>query len=150
MDINWDNEQQQVHVSMLGSYVHEALVCFQHKAPRTPQHQLYLHVKPTYGTTCQYVEAKNMLDSLSKGENKHAQEVIGTFLYYAQCVDSSMPPELGTLATQQAYPTQNTKKKIKQFLDYAATHPDAIVTYHASNMVLAGHRDALYLSKNNA
>jgi hypothetical protein len=41
-------------------------------------------------------------------------------------------------------------KKIKQFLDYASTNPDAVVTYHASNMVLAGHSNASYLSKSNA
>jgi hypothetical protein len=47
-------------------------------------------------------------------------------------------------------PNKNTMKKIKQFLDFAATHPDAVVTYHASNMVLAGHSNASYLSENNA
>jgi hypothetical protein len=61
-----------------------------------------------------------------------------------------MLPALGTLATQQATPTKNTMKKIKQFLDYASTNPDAVLTYHASNMVLAGYSDALYLSKSNA
>ena len=40
--------------------------------------------------------------------------------------------------------------KVTQFLNYAATHPDAIVTYHASNMVLAGHSNASYLSESNA
>jgi hypothetical protein len=54
------------------------------------------------------------------------------------------------LATQQASPQKNTMKKIKQFLDFAAMHPDAVVTYHASDMVLAGHSDASYLSKSNA
>ena len=41
-------------------------------------------------------------------------------------------------------------KKVKQFLDYAATHPDASITYHASDMVLAGHSDASYLSETKA
>jgi hypothetical protein len=41
-------------------------------------------------------------------------------------------------------------KKIKQILDFAATHPDAVITYHASDMVLARHRNASYLSKSNA
>ncbi len=41
-------------------------------------------------------------------------------------------------------------KKVRQFLDYASTHPDAIVTYHASDMVLAGHSNALYLSESKA
>jgi hypothetical protein len=56
---------------------------------------------------------------------------------------------LESLATQQVNPTENTMAKVTQFLDYAATHPDAIVTYHASNMVLAGHSDALILSESN-
>ncbi len=35
----------------------------------------------------------------------------------------------------------------KQFLDYMAKQEDAILTYHASNMVLAIHSNASYLSK---
>ena len=41
-------------------------------------------------------------------------------------------------------------KKVKYFLDYAATHPDVIVTYWASNMVLVGHSYASYLSESKA
>jgi hypothetical protein len=40
--------------------------------------------------------------------------------------------------------------KVKQFLGYASTHPKAIVTYQASDMVLAAHSDASYLSEANA
>jgi hypothetical protein len=36
--------------------------------------------------------------------------------------------------------------KVKQFLDYASTRPNAIVTHQASDMVLAAHSDASYLS----
>jgi hypothetical protein len=61
-----------------------------------------------------------------------------------------MPVALGSLATRQANPTENTMAKVTQFLDYAATHPDAIVTYHVSGMVLAGHSNASYLSESNA
>jgi hypothetical protein len=53
---------------------------------------------------------------------------------------------LGSIATQQANPTKNTMINVKQFLDYGFTHPDAIVTYQASDMVLAAHSDASYLS----
>ena len=37
--------------------------------------------------------------------------------------------------------------RVKLLLDYAATHPDAIITYHASAMVLTGHSNASYLSE---
>ena len=38
-------------------------------------------------------------------------------------------------------------QKLKQLLDYAATHPYSIITYHASDISLAGHIDASYLSE---
>ena len=38
-------------------------------------------------------------------------------------------------------------RKIKQLIDYAATQQDAAVTYWSSNMVLAAHSDASYLSE---
>ena len=40
--------------------------------------------------------------------------------------------------------------KIKLFLDNAATNPDAVLTYQASNMVLAVHSGASYLSEPKA
>jgi hypothetical protein len=57
---------------------------------------------------------------------------------------------LGSIATQQVNPTKNTMIKVKQFLDYASTCLDAIVTYQASDIVLAAHRDASYLLEANA
>ena len=61
-----------------------------------------------------------------------------------------MLPTFGSIATQQAAPNENTMQKVKQYLDYAATHPDAIITYCASGMVLAAHSDASYLSETKA
>jgi hypothetical protein len=141
MNIPWDCNDKKVHVSML-EYVSETLTRFQHAAPKKPQHQLYPHLKPTYSAKVQYVEDDNTSPLLDKMEKTFVQEVIGTFLYYARCVNSTMLTALGSLAMQQANPTVNTMIKVRQFLDYAATHPDAIITYHASNMVLAGHSDA--------
>ena len=37
-------------------------------------------------------------------------------------------------------------KWVNQFLDYIRTHPDAIIRYHASDMILNVHSDASYLS----
>jgi hypothetical protein len=149
MNINWDYTELAVHISML-DYVPKVLTRFQHIPPRIPQHQPYPHVKPTYGTKTQYMEDVDTSLPLDKKGKKYIQEVIGTFLYYAHCIDSTMLPTLGSLAMQQANPTQNTKKLVHQFLDYATTHPDAIITYQASDMVLAGHSNASYLSKTNA
>jgi hypothetical protein len=42
----------------------------------------------------------------------------------------------------QAAPTALTMELIKMLLDYVATHPDAILTYNKSDMVLAVHSNA--------
>jgi hypothetical protein len=57
---------------------------------------------------------------------------------------------LSALAYKQAIPTEATMEKCLQFLDYVASQEDAILTYKASNMVLAIHSDASYLSKPKA
>ena len=57
---------------------------------------------------------------------------------------------LSTIATAQDLPTEATMVKTKQFLDYAASHPDAILSFKASSMVLEIHSDASYLSDSNA
>ncbi len=65
------------------------------------------------------------------------QEVAGTLLYYARAVDSTILPALSAIATEQANPTEKTKATIKQLLDYCATQDEAVLTYKASNMILA-------------
>ncbi len=54
---------------------------------------------------------------------------------------------LSSLASQQANPTEKTTEICKQFLEYMAAQEDAILTYRASNMVLAIHSNASSLSK---
>jgi hypothetical protein len=81
-----------------------------------------------------------------KEEKKYIQHIIGTFLYYGQAVDSTMLTVLSSIASNQAKPTKETMSNIKVFLHYAASNQDAIITYRASNMVLAVHSDASYLS----
>jgi hypothetical protein len=135
MNIDWDYIIKNFYVSML-NYVPEAFIRFQ-RAPRTkPQHQPYPHIKPTYGATKQYAETIDTSPPLSNEDKKYVQKVVGTFLYYARCIDSTMFTALGSIAIQQANPTKNTMIKVKQFLDYVSTHPDAIVTYQASDMVI--------------
>jgi hypothetical protein len=50
------------------------------------------------------------------------------------------------MASKQAAPTESIMKCVNQFLDYMRTHPDAIIQYHASDMIHNIYSDALYLS----
>jgi len=52
---------------------------------------------------------------------------------------------LTTSALINLIPTQKTMKKIKQLLDYAATYPNAVIRYYASDMILHAESDAAYL-----
>ena len=69
------------------------------------------------------------------------------FLYYGRAVDSTILIGLSSLGATQSKPTAQTLFLIKWILDYAATNPDTILTYKKSDMVLAVHSDASYLSE---
>jgi hypothetical protein len=144
--LDWDYKKHQVHLSMLG-YVEQALVRFGHKIPKILQHQPHKHTIPTYGATVQYVKPEDSTRLLSKAEKRIIQQVLGTFLYYGRAVDSTMLTALSFIASTQAEPTKETMENIKLFLDYAASNQDATITYHASNMILAIHSNASYLSE---
>jgi len=59
--------------------------------------------------------------------NGRVQEVSGTFLYYGHTVDPTMLCALNEIATAQSAPTEETMRKYIQLLDYAATHPLAVI-----------------------
>eukprot|EP00804_Cyclotella_cryptica_P029058 CCRYP_005246-RA/>CCRYP_005246-RA protein AED:0.35 eAED:0.35 QI:0/-1/0/1/-1/1/1/0/391 len=149
LTIAWDYTLQQVQLSMPG-YCKIAGHRFHHPVPIKPQHQPYPHTPHTYGAKQQFVDTADDSALLSNTDKTFVQEVIGVFLYYTGAVDCTMLPALGSLATQQSAPTQNTMSKIHQFLDYATTHPDTMITYRASNMILPVHSDASYLSETKA
>ena len=93
-----------------------------------------------YGAATQDPLPEDTLDKINETRVKIIQQVIGGVLYYAQAVD------LTSIASEKANATEDTEQRVSQLLDYLATHPDAKVRYHASNMVLNIHSDASYLS----
>jgi hypothetical protein len=122
------------------------LTCYSHLTPLKPQHCPFAPNPVIYGKNNQAPNPTNdslLLDDASK---KHIQQVVGNFLYYAQAVDPTILMALSDIATQQTVPTKNTKKWVNQFLDYMWMHLDAVIRYHASDMVLNVHSNALYLS----
>jgi hypothetical protein len=71
-------------------------------------------------------------------------------LYYARAVDLTVLMPLNDIATEKTKATEKTQAATNQMLDYLATHPDAIIRYHASDMILHIHSDTSYLSVSNA
>jgi len=95
----------------------------------------------------QYAAAPNDSGPLDKLGKKFIQEVTGVFLFLARAVDSTMLTPLSALTSKQA---AKMMQNCLQFLDYAASQDEAIVTYRASNMKLSIHSDTSYLSEPKA
>ena len=57
---------------------------------------------------------------------------------------------LNSISAAQANATTNTMGDIVWLLNYAATHPDATINYHASDMILHVASDASYLCEKRA
>jgi hypothetical protein len=98
----------------------------------------------------QYAKPPNKAPQLDKAGKKFMQEVTGVFLFLARAVNGTMLTPLSALTSEQASPTELTMEKCLQFLDYAATQDNAILTYKASDMILAINSDASYLSEPKA
>ena len=88
-----------------------------------------------------------MSPPLSIANKTFVQEVKVVFLYYTRALHPTMLTALGSVAAHQEKPTEHTIQKVKQLLDYAATHLDGILTYHSNDLFLAGHRNTFYLSE---
>ena len=105
---------------------------------------------PNYGAKVQYAPDDDTSQLATKEEKTFIQQVVETFLYYGRAVDGTMLTALSAIASEQALPTENTIRKTRKFMDYAATHPDAVLTHRQSDMLLAVHSDASYLSEPKA
>ena len=92
---------------MLG-YCEKAGQRFHHSKPTKPQHQPYPSTPHTYGQKQQFCDSADSSPALSNDRKTFVQEVVGVFLYYARAVDYTMLTALGSLAVQQASPTENT------------------------------------------
>jgi hypothetical protein len=148
MTLKWDYKHRTCDISMPG-YVSNVLSKFQHDAPKHPQHTSHRYVTPVYGAKTQYA-TKDETPPLTATKCLTIQKVTGSVLYYARVVDPTVLMPLNDIATEQTKATEKTQAATNQLLDYLATHLDATIRYHASDMILHIHSDASYLSVSNA
>jgi hypothetical protein len=148
MTLKWDNKHRTCDISMPG-YVSNVLSKFQHDDPKHPQHTPSRYVTPVYGAKTQYATIDET-PPLTAKQCLTIQKVTGFVLYYARAVDPTVLMPLNDIATEQIKATEKTQAATNQLLDYLATNLDAIIRYHASDMILHIHSDASYLSVSNA
>ena len=149
LTMDWHHDQGYVDISMPG-YVERALHRFQHPHPKRKQHSPHAWQPPKFGQKVQFCDDDDDSPHLPMSATKRAQQIVGTFLYYALALDFTMLVTLGSISQQTNAPTEYTMSEIVWFLDYCATHPDATIRYTASDMHLWTSSDASYLSEPNS
>ena len=66
---------------------------------------------------------------------------------YGRACDPTLTASLSAIASRQTKGTEDVMAACHQLLDYLATHPNAAIRYHTSDMILAFDTGASYLSK---
>ena len=130
-------------------YIAKALNIFQHTA-RTKQHQPFPSAPIKYGDKTQYATQSSKALLIHAVGKKFIQQVCGKFLFLGSAVDATLLCPISAIALQLATPTEDTMAHTKLFLEYVATQEEAVLTYNASDMQLAAHSDASYLSEPKA
>jgi hypothetical protein len=148
MTLKWDYKNRTCDISMPG-YVSIVLSNFQHDAPKHPQHTPSRYVTPVYGAKTQYA-TKDEAPPLTAKQCLTIQKVTGSVLFYARAVNPTVLMPRNDIATEQTKATEKTQAATNQLLDYLATHQDATIRYHASDMILHIQSDASYISVSNA
>ena len=131
-------------------YVPGKLTEFGHPTPRRPQHSPYPAPNITYGKAAQDTTPTDTTPLLSDEMKKRIQQIVGSFLYYGRACDTTILKSLNSLSRQQSKPTQTTNGRATHLLDYLATHPNAIIRFYPSDMILQIHSDASYINEPQA
>ena len=148
--LDWDYENRTCDLSLPG-YIAAALKRFNHPAPTRKQDAPHRYNRPVYGQQGPQLALKeDTSERLDDAGVKRIQEIVGVLLFYSRAVDPTLAKPLNSLGSQQANATKQTAKDVTMMLNYVATHPDAVLRYHASDMILTVDSDASYLSETNA
>ena len=113
--------------------------------PKRPVDAPHKWTAPVYGRNQQLAPQDDISPLLAPAEVGKLQSCTGSLLFYSRAVDPCMLVALNEIATQQAKPTEATRNKLCHLLDYVAKHPNAVIRYHKSDMVLHVDSDAAYL-----
>ena len=149
IDLKWNYNENWLDISM-DKYFPMQLKKYNHPTPSKPQHSPFPSEPKKYGKDAQQSPPDDNTALLDNVKKKQIEKIVGSFLWYARAIDSTMRPALSAIAAQQSKPTEKTWKQLLHFLDYAATHPSATVRFYASNMILNVHSDASYLTEPKA
>ena len=146
IDLTWNYVQRTCRLCMK-DYITTLRIKYKHSSPAKAQHSPHAHREIVYGAKEQLLPDADTSPPLDEAGIKRIQGIVGSLLYYARAVDNKLLTTLSTISSQQAKATERTAEEVMQLLDYVATYPSDGITYRASNMVLAAHSDASFLTE---
>lgn len=148
INIKWDYTKQTCCETMK-NYISDLLNKYNHL---TPKNTVCPACPPQiiYSTKEQLLPEADMSPRLNPEDVKHIQGIIGSLLYYAHVVNNKLLATLSMISSQQTTAIVNTAKAVTQLLNYVAICLNDGITYRASNMVLAAHSDASFLTKHGS
>jgi hypothetical protein len=148
MTLKWYYKNITCDIYMPG-YVANVLSKFQKCKPKHPQYTPSRYFMPVYGAKTQDA-TQDETPPLTANQCLNIQKVTGSVLYYAREVEKTVLMPINDIATEQIRATEKTQASTNQLLDYLATHPDATIRYHASDMIIHTHSDASHLPVSHA
>lgn len=141
LKLDWEEGMTSVLVTM-PNRIMQACERFGIEMPAKPIDGPAAYTKPVYGKNIQQMSSVDLSAPLNAADKKFVQEVIGTLTHYARMVDPTMMRDVSRLASMQATPTKDVLNDVIRLMQYAASHPDAGIRYHRSDMKLQVHSDA--------
>ena len=93
-------------------YVKRALERLNHKPPKKAKHTPHKWIPKSYGKQVHLAHPDDDSPLLPDLEKNYIQKVVGTFLYYARAVDSTIHTAINEISMSQAKPTEKTKDAV--------------------------------------
>ena len=109
-----------------------------------------MYVPPVYGSTAPQLPTTDLSAPASPAEAAELQQIIGSALYYARAMDTTILEVVTTLSSLQATPTASVMASTERLLGYLAKFPNHCRVIRPSSMLLTIHSDASYLSLPNS
>ena len=97
LTLKWDYIARTCDISMPG-YIERALQRFSHLPTHRPEHSPHVWQRPNYGAKTQFATQHHDAPAVDAADKKRILEVLGTLLFYARAIDSTLLTAIGELA----------------------------------------------------
>jgi hypothetical protein len=146
LTIDYDKAGRKLEISMPG-YIDKAMKRFNIPIPTHKTDSPILYTPPSYGNKDPQKPIEDHSPSLSESGISRLRSIVGVLLFYARAVDGTILTAVNKIGSRIETATDDTNTAADRLLHYCACYPDAKVTFIPSQMILALHSDASYLSE---